>query len=229
MEFAALNAKLGLEIKPEELSRAFAHSSYANESPEPLRSNERLEFLGDAVIALSVSAYLFERLDGDEGKLTQIKSVVVSEPVLADAARTLSLDRYLLLGKGEEKTGGRDRPSILAATFEALVGLIFSKTGYRRAAEFVIDVLQSEIDRIVDRPQHGDYKSLLQELTVNTFGKPPVYRLLDEQGAEHRKVFTVEVEVDQLNERGRGRRIKEAEQAAAKRAYLKLKKLKGLR
>ena len=219
----ALRDRLKLEIAPEELKRAFLHSSYVNERPaEGLVANERLEFLGDAVIELAVSEYLYKKFPKySEGELTKIKSVVVSGPVLAEKARELGLGECLFLGVGEEESGGRERDSILADTFEALIGLIFLRRGYRRAARFVLRFLRDEVVKVERHQRLMDYKSLLQE-EAQRRGTRPVYTLLKEEGADHRKVFTVKVEVNGLQGTGRGRRIKEAEQAAAKRVYFKL-------
>jgi len=225
-KIAALKEKLNLNLEVSELERAFLHGSYVNEHPDlELESNERLEFLGDAVIELAISDYLFIRFPKQsEGELTKIKSLVVSGPVLAEKARALGLDQCLLLGKGEEEAGGRERSSILTQAFESLVGVIFTKEGYARAAEFVVASLKDEIAK-AERGQHWrDYKSLLQEIAQDKFGCIPTYILLQQEGADHRKEFTVKVEVAGLEGIGRGRRVKEAEQAAAKQVYFKLAK-----
>ena len=147
--------------------------------------------------------------------------MVVSGPVLAEKARELGLGECLFLGVGEEESGGRERDSILADTFEALIGLIFLKWGYRRASRFALRFLRDEVRKVERHQRLMDYKSLLQE-EAQRRGIRPVYTLLREEGADHQKVFTVQVEVDGLLGTGRGRRIKEAEQAAAKQVYFKL-------
>jgi len=220
----ALRDRLRLDIPLEELKQAFLHSSYVNEQPpeKGLVANERLEFLGDAVVELAVSEYLYKKFPKySEGELTKIKSVVVSGPVLAEKARELGLGECLFLGVGEEESGGRERDSILSDTFEALVGLIFLKWGYRRASRFVLRFLRDEVRKVECHQRLMDYKSLLQE-EAQRRGTRPVYTLLKEEGADHQKVFTVQVEVDGLQGTGRGRRVKEAEQAAAKQVYFKL-------
>jgi ribonuclease-3 len=218
----ALEQKLGLGIPASSLRRAFLHSSYVNERPEEGESNERLEFLGDAVIELAISEHLFRSFSNyTEGELTKIKSVVVSGPLLAERARVLGLGEALFLGVGEEETGGRTRQSILADAFEALVGLIFCERGYPEAARFVVEQLREEVERVERDQQSWDYKSLLQE-EAQRRGLRPVYTLLKQEGADHQKVFTVRVEVAGFDGLGRGRRVKEAEQAAAKQAYFKL-------
>lgn len=218
----ALGKRLKLRIAPAKLREAFLHSSYVNERPGELESNERLEFLGDAVIELAINEYLFRRFPRySEGELTKIKSVVVSGPLLAERARELGLGKALFLGVGEEESGGRGRRSILADTFEALVGLIFLEKGYERAAQFVVEQLRDEVEKVERHQRTMDYKSLLQE-EAQRRGERPVYTLLQEEGADHQKVFTVRVAVAGLEGIGRGRRVKEAEQAAAKQAYFKL-------
>jgi len=215
-----------LEISEIELRRAFLHSSYVNERPEEGESNERLEFLGDAVIELAISEYLFHSFPGhSEGELTKIKSVVVSGPLLAERAKALGLGEALFLGIGEEESGGRERRSILADAFEALVGLIFCARGYGCAARFVVEQLHEEVEKVEQNQRSWDYKSLLQE-EAQRRGLRPVYTLLQQEGADHQKVFTVRVEVAGLEGLGRGRRIKEAEQAAAKQLYFKLESTK---
>ncbi|HID10513.1 MAG TPA: ribonuclease III [Candidatus Latescibacteria bacterium] len=224
---AALEKRLGLGIALDRFRQAFLHSSYVNERPEELESNERLEFLGDAVIELAISEYLFQNFPGyTEGELTKIKSVVVSGPVLAERARELGLGEALFLGVGEEESGGRRRRSILADVFEALVGLIFLEKGYKRAAQFVVEQLGDEVEKVEKHQRTMDYKSLLQE-EAQRQGARPVYTLLREEGADHQKVFTVRVEVAGLEGIGRGRRVKEAEQAAAKQVYFKLESAKS--
>jgi ribonuclease-3 len=218
----ALGKRLKLRIAPARLREAFLHSSYVNERSEELGSNERLEFLGDAVIELATDEHLFRRFPRySEGELTKIKSVVVSGPLLAERARELGLGEALFLGVGEGESGGRGRRSILADTFEALVGLIFLEKGYERAARFVVEQLRDEVEKVERHQRTMDYKSLLQE-EAQRRGERPVYTLLQEEGADHQKVFTVRVAVAGLEGIGRGRRVKEAEQAAAKQVYFKL-------
>jgi ribonuclease-3 len=218
----ALRERLGLDISLELLERPFRHSSYVNENAQKMESNERLEFLGDAVVELVISAYLYENFpDLSEGELTKIKSVVVSGPVLAEKAKDLDLDRCLLLGRGEEESGGRARSSILGDAFEALVGIIYSVQSYEKAAQLVLDALRPEIERVAQGQHRRDYKTLLQEL-AQELGNKPYYSLLDAAGEDHRKEFTVRVIVAHQEGIGRGRSKKEAEQAAAKQLYFKL-------
>lgn len=208
-----------LGLPPELLRQALTHASYAHESGLP--SNERLEFLGDAVLSLTVTDILFRRFpEREEGELTKIRAVVVSRPVLAEVAHKLGLGHVLLLGRGAEEAGARERPSVLAAALEALVGAVFLAHGFAAARELAEELLAEEIARYAQ--QVPDYKSLLQELVQERFGGLPEYRVVAEDGPEHKKVFTVEVAVGGRSALGRGRSKKEAEQAAAKRLYLSL-------
>jgi ribonuclease-3 len=217
-----LRDRLGLDLSLEILEQPFRHSSFVNESAQKLESNERLEFLGDAVVELVVGTYLYENYPQlSEGELTKIKSVVVSGPVLAEKAKELNLDRCLLLGRGEEESGGRVRGSILGDAFEALVGIIYSEIGYEKAAQLVLDCLQGEIERVARGQHRRDYKTLLQEL-AQELGYKPMYTLLEAVGEDHRKEFTVRVVVASQEGMGRGHSKKEAEQAAAKQLYFKL-------
>jgi len=213
--------RLGTEV-PEELVRAaLTHASYANETGEG-EANERLEFLGDAVLDLALADILYHRFpERDEGELSKIRAVVVSRPVLAEVARRLELGPLLLLGKGEEQAGGRERPSILAAALEALFGVVFLHLGYATARELAERLLGEEIERYAAE-RSPDYKSLLQELGQRRYGALPAYNLVESEGPEHKKVFTVSVELGGSKALGRGRSKKEAEQAAAKRLYLRL-------
>lgn len=219
-----LTKKLRLKIEPEIVERAFLHSSYANEQSDPRGSNERLEFLGDAVIGLSVTSYLFQHYpNSDEGRLTKAKSVVVSRPMLAEKAQELDLGAYLRLGKGEEANRGRERPNNLGNAFEALMGVIFIERGFSYASRFVMRFLKEDIERFLqEQSTGGDYKSLLQESAQRLFECRPNYAVDDTSGKAHRKEFTVTVTVAGHRGIGRGHSKKEAEQAAAKQLYLML-------
>ncbi len=215
-----LRRRLDLDIAPERLAQAFQHASYVNEAPESgLDSNERLEFLGDAVIELAVANDLFNRFpDLNEGELTKIKSVVVSGTTLADRARAIGLDQCLFLGKGEENGGGRQRVSLLEDVFEAFVGLLYCELGYRAAEAFVVEQLEDEIEKVSCGKGRRDSKTRLQELAQKE-GYKPEYALIAEEGADHAKQFTVEVRVADLRGVGHGTSKKEAEQAAAEDVY----------
>lgn len=212
----------GLKIPQELLQRALTHASYANETGE--ESNERLEFLGDAVLSLAVTDILFHRFpEREEGELTKIRAVVVSRPVLAEVARKIGLGKHILLGRGAEEAGARERPSVLAAALEALLGAVFLAHGYPAVRDLVEKLFLEEIERYAQ--EVPDYKSLLQEWVQAQFGGLPEYRVVAEEGPEHKKIFTVEVQAGEAKALGRGRSKKEAEQAAAKRLYLSLAEL----
>jgi len=219
-----LAKKLRLKIEPQVLEKAFLHSSYANEKNDPRGSNERLEFLGDAVIGLAVTSYLYKQYpDEDEGQLTKAKSVVVSRPMLTEKAKEVGIPQYLRLGKGEEANRGRERPNNIGNAFEALIGVIFLERGFSYAARFVVRYLKDEIERcITEQSATGDYKSLLQETAQRLFSCRPDYRVKEANGKAHRKEFKVTVAVAGHRGDGRGRSKKEAEQAAAKQLYLVL-------
>lgn len=215
-----LLARLGLDLPEEVLRTALTHDSYANESGG--ESNERLEFLGDAVLDLAVADMLYRLFpDRDEGELSKLRAVVVSRPVLAEVAEGLGLGEFLLLGKGAEEGGGRARASVLAAAFEAVIGAVFLHHGYV-GAQALTERLLRDKGVAYAAESAPDYKSLLQELSQAGFGRLPHYEVLAADGPEHRKVFTVRASLPAGQAIGRGRSKKEAEQAAAKRLYVRL-------
>lgn len=202
------------------LHTALTHSSYANENPEAGEDNERLEYLGDAVLELCMSEILFSRFpDAPEGQLTRMRSGLVSEPALADVARELKLDALLYLGKGEELQGGRTRNSLLSDALEAVFGAAFLDGGFTAAQAVVRAVFAARLPSVCDHKRAKDCKSALQELTQERFRERPVYALLGSSGPEHAKVFEVEVALpDGTNLTAQGRSMKKAEQNAAARA-----------
>jgi len=216
--------RLRFRIAPEALERAFLHSSYVNEVGDPRGSNERLEFLGDAVIDLAVTAYLYHQFPGeDEGRLTKAKSVAVSRPLLAEKADGLGLGDYLRLGRGEEANHGRERPNNRGNAFEALVAVLYLERGFAFASKFVVGCLEDDIERfLAEESTTGDYKSLLQETAQRLFDCRPTYSVITSKGKEHRKEFTISVGVAGHRGVGRGHSKKDAEQAAAKQLYLML-------
>ncbi|AZR72751.1 ribonuclease III [Anoxybacter fermentans] len=200
------------------LEEAVTHKSYANENRNKnIRDNERLEFLGDAVLDLVISEILFKRYkDYPEGELAKTRAVVVSAPTLARTAKKLNLGNYLRLGKGEEMTGGRKRDSILADAFEALVGAIYLDKGLKVVSKFIKDNLTEEIDRVERGEYIQDYKTLLQEEIQKRSNTRPLYRVVSEEGPDHDKRFTVLVECkNQILGKGVGKNKKEAQQRAA--------------
>jgi len=207
------------------LRKALTHKSYANEALlEPLLFNERLEFLGDAVLDLVVSDILFRTYpDLPEGELTRIRSEVVSEKALASIAGEYKIGDCLLLGKGEERTGGRLKESLLANTFEALLGAIYCDGGLDGVRDFVNKSFVGRIDRSFRKKGEGDYKTTLQELLQGRFGGLPVYRLLSAEGPDHSKIYRVEVSYDgSVLGGGSGGTKKAAEQEAARGAIERL-------
>jgi len=200
------------------LAQALTHRSWVNESRDSEEiHNERLEFLGDAVVDLAVGHLLMLALPkAREGMLSKLRAVVVSEQGLSDAARRLDLGSYLRLGKGEEGTGGRNKSSLLADTLEALVGAVYLDAGFSAADRVVARCLDDLIQRAVAGHLNFDYKTRLQEVAQAKSRRMPQYRVTDESGPDHAKVFTVEVSLsgDALAS-GKGTSKKEAEQAAA--------------
>jgi ribonuclease-3 len=202
------------------LNLAFIHRSLSNESGNK-NNNERLEFLGDAILGAVTAALLYRDLsDKAEGELAKIKSVVVSEDILAGVARELQIDTLLLLGKGEENSGGRQKNAILADALEALIGALYLDSGYKAVFIFVSRWIEPEINRVRDNRHHQDYKSLLQELSQRLFRTYPVYRLVKRTGPDHDHIFWTEVTINgQTFGSGTGKNKKSAEQEAARIAY----------
>ncbi len=219
-----LGDALGFSFNDQGLLRqALVHRSFLNEqdSESSLESYERLEFLGDAVLELVVSTEIYDRLPSlPEGELTKIRSQLVCRDSLADAARSLGLGDFVLLGKGEEATGGRSRDTILAAVFESLVAAVYLDQGYAGARAFVLEKLAGPVDEAcrLGAPRENP-KSALQEL-LQGLGKPaPTYRLAASAGPDHRPVFTIEAVMDgEVIGAGEGGRKADAERAAAQDA-----------
>ena len=205
------------------LTQALTHSSYANEKKlGKLGSNERLEFLGDAVLELISSDYLYARFTQiPEGELTKKRASLVCEPSLAYCAREFGLPQFLLLGKGEDMTGGRNRDSIVSDATEALLGAIYLDGGFANAKEFVLNFILNDIEH---KQLFYDSKTILQEMVQGGQEKGIVYQLVGEEGPDHNKSFRVEVVIGgEAFGCGIGRTKKAAEQEAAYQAILKLK------
>lgn len=204
------------------LEEALTHSSYANEHRhENVKDNERLEFLGDAILDLIISEYLFKKhMDMPEGDLSKIRASIVCEASLAKTAKIIGLGDYILLGKGEEMTGGRERASILADGFEALTGALFLDGGFDQAKDFLTHTLIEGIEKVTSiEDLYTDYKTLLQECIQKVSNEPIHYEVVGEEGPDHDKYFYVEVYHDTISlGRGIGKSKKEAEQDAAKKA-----------
>lgn len=216
-------AALGFKFHDTALvERALAHRSYCAEHPETV-SNERLEFLGDAVLGLVVTDYMFsEYPDMPEGELAKLRASVVNSEVLAEVAREVNLGAALLLGKGEDASGGRDKPSILADAMEAVIAAVYLDGGWRAARKIVLRLLEPRIVEGASGPGGHDYKTRLQELATQTFDQLPRYQVRHE-GPDHSKRFfaTVSLRGDTLGT-GEGRSKKQAEQAAARVAWRQL-------
>ena len=200
------------------LEVALTHSSYANEMRHQVRYNERQEFLGDAVLSIIVSDYLFNNYTVPEGDLTKLRAALVCERSLDVMANKIGLGDYLRLGHGEEMTGGRTRPSIIADAFEALIAAIYLDSGIESAREFVlpfvIEMLEHE-----DSLSFKDYKTILQEIIQQNPEEKLVYKLVGEKGPDHDKRFVVEVLLNSnVIGKGQGRSKKTAEQMVAKEA-----------
>ena len=203
------------------LVQAFTHRSYINENPKTgLKHNERLEFLGDAVLELVVTAYLFNAYpDKDEGELTAYRAALVNSHTIADAARALSMNEYLLLSRGESKDTGKARHYILANTFEAVVGAIYLDQGYAAAEKFLTENLLPKMEEIVAKKLWRDAKSLIQEKAQEHMSITPTYRVLGESGPDHDKQFSVGVFVgNEMLASAKGKSKQEAEQEAARAA-----------
>ena len=203
--------KIGYRFRnPALLENALTHSSYANEGHHGMESNERLEFLGDSVLGFVTAGYLFEKETGPEGMLTKLRAALVCEKALCSYAQLLGLGAYLLLGKGEQRSGGAERPSILADAFEAVIAAIY--------LAFILPYLEQEASN--QRRRHfKDYKTTLQEIIQHNPEERLDYVLKGESGPDHDKVFQVEVRLhSNVIGSGRGRSKKEAEQQAAREA-----------
>jgi ribonuclease III len=202
------------------LREALTHRSYLNEINQAWPSNERLEFLGDAVLGMISTDYLFNRFpDLGEGELTNLRSALVRTETLARFAQEIDLGSYLLLGRGEEMSQGRRRPGGLACAFEALLGAIYLDQGYDGSRDFALGFLEPELNMVVEGRLHKNAKSVLQELIQARMQQTPSYHLIEETGPDHAKSFTVEVRVgSRVLARGHDRSKRGAEQAAAQAA-----------
>lgn len=202
------------------LEEAYTHRSYLNESKEPVPSNERLEFLGDAVLEIVMSEYLFQNYPSyPEGKLTLLRSSLVRTESLAKAAKSLGLGEKLRLSRGEEAHGGRSNQSILANTYEAVLGAIYLDRGIEHARQFVHITLVPSVQEIVANKSYRDAKSYLQEIVQERYKVTPFYRVLVEEGPDHSKTFTVGVFINEKKIGvGEGKSKQIAESRAAREA-----------
>jgi ribonuclease-3 len=207
------------------LAEALTHPSLGHETQRYHFDNQRLEFLGDAVLQLVISEHLFRRFGGEaEGQLTKLRSRLVSSETLKMHAAALDLGRYLLMGRGEETSGGRDRTSTLADAFEALIGAIYLDGGLDSAREFILTQAHSDLAQLAEEPIEINPKGQLQELLQSISPRSPVYELISQSGPEHEKTFVVQAVWEGIVlGQGSGRSKKQAETAAALEAI----KLKG--
>ena len=227
MTLDALQETIGIRFKDRELlTRAFIHRSYLNEAKHLNISNERLEFLGDAVLSFLTSEYLYKTYpDFPEGTLTNIRSSLVKTQTLAAVAKTLKLGELLLLSHGEEASGGRDNVSLLADAFEALLGAIYLDTDEETARGFLTRFLFPQASEIVKTKAYVDYKSLFQEIIQQKSRVSPTYVVIKSEGPDHAKTFWVSATVGGITMgEGKGKSKQEAEQAAAASALEKLPK-----
>jgi ribonuclease-3 len=220
MKYSNLEDKIGVKFNDISLlEQAFTHRSYLNENRELERGhNERLEFLGDAVLELVTTDFLYKKYENKtEGELTALRSALVNTVSIADASTELGFNEYLMLSKGEAKDTGRARQYILANTFESVVGAIYLDQGYDAAEKFISAFLLPKIDEIVSKSLWVDAKSKLQEMTQDKFSMTPVYETTGEHGPDHDKTFSVKVEYAPGKfAEGSGKSKQEAEQEAAR-------------
>jgi len=216
-KLAELERRLGYSFKDKSLlKRALIHRSFAFE--KDLKENyEVLEFLGDAVIGLIVSEELIKRFpDKREGELSQIRAFLVSEPSLSELAKSIGLGEFLYLGRGEKRTGGKEKSSILCDVFESVFGALYLDAGFEKAREVFKEKFLPLMWEILERaPTYKDFKSYLQEITQREYKTLPRYRIVEAVGPEHDKEFTVECRVGELITKGKGKTKKAAEQKAA--------------
>ena len=222
--YAEFEKNLGYKFNDKKLLKnSLLHRSFGNEHRRYKKiSNERLELLGDAVLDLVVTEYLYKSyMDSTEGDLAKVKSMVVSEPVLASISKRLEVGKYLLLSRGEELTGGRERSSILGDAFEAILGAIYLDSDFETAKKFALSHIKSSIDNVDRNEDILDYKTILQEYSQKEYRVIPEYTVVKEMGPDHQKTFEIEVKINNdihtnLEANGQGRNKKSAEQAAAK-------------
>lgn len=213
-----LQKSLKTNFKDENLlKQSFVHRSYLNENPRfELENNERLEFLGDAVLELVVTEYLYKNFSNPEGELTNWRAALVKGETLSKVARKMGLENYLLLSRGEKQGSNRARQNILADCFEALIGAIYIDRGFKTAEKFIMKNIIPELPQILEKKTYRDAKSSFQEVIQEKFNVTPEYRVLEETGPDHAKNFVIGVYVkDELYGKGEGSSKQEAQQKAA--------------
>lgn len=221
-----LERSLGYIFKDKKLLiEALTHRSFYHENlDKTILHNERLEFLGDSVLGFVIVEYLFlSEKKFTESAMAKIKSYLVKESVLSEIADSITLGKYLRLGKGEEATGGRIKKSILADAVEALIGAVYLDSGYKKVKRIILKLFKNKIDALIDSTGFYDFKTELQEKTQMLFGVLPEYKVIKQEGEEHEKVFTIDVFIEGKRfGRGLGKSKKEAETFAAREALLQL-------
>jgi len=222
MNFSKFEEKIGVNFKDKNLLRqAFIHRSYLNENPSlGLEQNERLEFLGDAVLEMAITEYLYKKYPKKtEGEMTALRAALVNAVTLSEAANNLNIGDLMLLSKGEAKSLGKARQYILANAFEALIGAIYLNGGYEETFDFLEKNLFGKIEEVIEKKLWIDAKSLFQEKAQELESVTPAYKVLAESGPDHEKVFTMGVFLgDELIAEGNGASKQEAEQDAARKA-----------
>ena len=225
-DLATLQQNLGIKLNDSSLlEQALVHSSYINENPGlALTSNERLEFLGDAVLGLITADKLYHDFPASaEGEMTKLRAALIRRDTLARMAKDIRLGDYLYLGKGEEISGGRDKPANLAGALEAVVAAIFLDQGWTATRDFVLNLISKELGKVVGKGIGVDYKSQLQELIQARQQSTPTYHVIEAVGPDHDRRFTVEVRIDNtVLGRGSGKSKKTAETDAARSALEQL-------
>lgn len=228
MDFSKLEQKLGIKFKNADLLKeALTHRSYLNENPKwGVPHNERLEFLGDAVLELAATENLFKKYpNSPEGELTSIRAALVNYQMLAQIAKETELNKFILLSRGEAKDTGKAREAILANAFEAVLGAIYLDAGYEAAEKFVRQAVLVHIDEVMEKGLYKDPKSLLQEIVQEKLKVTPIYHVLGESGPDHAKVFKVGVYFNSnLIAEGEGMSKQEAEIESAKNALHQITK-----
>lgn len=225
-DLAGLQKILGIAFKNTSLlKQALVHSSYTNENPEEApENNEKLEFLGDAVLDLLITEELFKKCpDSSEGEMTRLRAALVNGSKLADIAREVQIGRNLYMGRGEETSGGREKKPNLAGALEAVIAAVYLDQGITKTRKFILKLFKEEMKNVLTSTTVRDYKSRLQEIIQAQRQMVPVYRLIASEGPDHDKTFTVEVKVGKsVMGRGVGKSKKQAETAAAKMALEQL-------
>jgi ribonuclease-3 len=220
-DLSTLQQTLDIQFKdPSLLEQALVHSSYVNENPGTISSNERLEFLGDAILGFIMARELYQRLPhSSEGEMTKLRSSLVRRDTLSRMAKAIKLGNHLYLGRGEEASGGRRKPANLAGALEAIIAAIFLDQGLITARDFVLKLEEKELNKALSRGVEPDYKSQLQELIQARHQQTPAYRVIEAVGPAHDRRFTVEVSIgDTVLGQGAGKSKKLAEAEAARSA-----------